>query len=97
MQIQTVQFRVVVSYIYLAFNEDPAIPVNVAVVFANGAARLLKLETAKKPPSHSFSFKVHMRNERWKRERRNTLLKGSAFRYTVIITFPTGRFFLHVS
>lgn len=69
MQIQAVQFRVAISYIYLAFNENPTIPVSVVVVFANGAARLLKLETTKKPPSHSFSFKVHMMYERWKGER----------------------------
>jgi len=61
MQIRAV--HVAISYIYLAFNEDSTIPVNVVVVFANGAARLLKLETAKKPPSHSFSFKVHTKNE----------------------------------
>lgn len=59
----------------MAFNEDRTIPVSVAVVFANGAARLLKLETAKKSPSHSSSFKVHMKNERGGRENgRNTLL-----------------------
>lgn len=96
MQIRAVDCRVAISYIYLAFNEDPTIPVSVAV-FANGAARLLKPETTEKPPSHSFSFKVHMKNGRWKGGTGETRFSGSAFRYTIIITFPMGRFFLHVS
>lgn len=51
-------------------------PLGVAIVFANGAARLLKLETTKKPPSHSFSFKVRAKRERSTRKKeRDTLLR----------------------
>lgn len=94
MQIRAVECRLAISYIYLAFNEDPTIPVSIAV-FVNGAARLLKLETTKKPPSHSFSFKVRMKNETVEGRTGETRFSRSAFRYTIIITFPMGRF-LHV-